>query len=167
MKILLTLISICYLQVAFAGSRFILLTSEAPVDLNETDVVEIVGVGTNSRTSVEFTHGDDGGTFSLEFNRGPNNPTYSFINSSYVYTGVRKASVFNGPVTLKITPAAANVTTSKPVIVPPTSASDTKWNVQLQVSTDLKNWEDVVPGEFLGSDKVRFFRVKSTTGSDE
>jgi hypothetical protein len=51
--------------------------------------------------------------------------------------------------------------------VPPTSAIDSKWNIQLQVSTDLSNWEDVVPGEFLGSDKARFFRIKTTTGSDE
>jgi hypothetical protein len=32
----------------------------------------------------------------------------------------------------------------------------------LQVSSDLKAWDDVAPGQFLGSDTARFFRIQTT-----
>ena len=35
-------------------------------------------------------------------------------------------------------------------------------SVNLQVSSDLKTWEDVQPGQYLGSDSARFFRIKTS-----
>jgi hypothetical protein len=163
MKKLLVLIPILFsLNLAHGNSRYVTLTARK---LTETvlasDVVEIVGV-TTSETSLRFDLADGSG-FSVNF------PAFRReFHNKHIYTGaVSVTSTRATPVTLKITPASVNATTSKPVIVPPTSASDDKVNVQLQVSTDLKNWEDVAPGEFLGSNTARFFRVKTTTGNPE
>ena len=65
-------------------------------------------------------------------------------------------------VSYKLTkPAAANTTTSAPILLPPTQDAAQSWFVNLQVSSDLKTWEDVQPGQFLGSDSARFFRIKT------
>lgn len=66
-------------------------------------------------------------------------------------------------VSYKLTkPSAANTTTSAPILLPPTQDIAKSWLVNLQVSNDLKIWEDVAPGQFLGSDTARFFRIKTT-----
>lgn len=66
-------------------------------------------------------------------------------------------------VSYKLTkPAAANTTTSAPILLPPTQDAAQSWFVNLQVSSDLKTWEDVQPGQFLGSDSARFFRIKTS-----
>jgi hypothetical protein len=161
-KILALILVLSSLQSALANSRYVTLSATKQTEtVLATDVIEIVGL-TQRDTTVKFDL-TDGSAFDIQF------PAYRReFHNKHVYTGaVKVTSGIGNPVTLKITPASVNATTSKPVIVPPTSASDTKWNVQLQVSTDLKNWQDVVPGEFLGSDKARFFRIKTTTGSDE
>ena len=63
----------------------------------------------------------------------------------------------------KITkPSAANTTTSAPILLPPTQDAAKSWFVNLQVSSDLKAWDDVAPGQFLGSDTARFFRIQTT-----
>jgi hypothetical protein len=134
------------------------------VTVSPTDVIEVVGVGT-SETNVRFTQPD--GTALNVFFKGL---SQNSANLGATYTGLSSVEVTGGGtqiLTLKITPTATTETTSKPVMVPPTSASDARVNVQLQVSTDLKNWEDVAPGEFLGSDALRFFRVKVTTGTSD
>lgn len=41
------------------------------------------------------------------------------------------------------------------------SSSTTGWNVQLETSTDLKNWTAVTPGSFNGDPDLQFFRVKA------
>ena len=66
-------------------------------------------------------------------------------------------------VSYKITkPSAANTTTSAPILLPPSQDAVQRWFVRLQVSSDLKTWEDVQPGEFLGSDSARFFRIQTS-----
>ena len=59
-------------------------------------------------------------------------------------------------------PSAANTTTSAPILLPPTQDAAQSWFVNLQVSSDLKAWDDVAPGQFLGSDTARFFRIQTT-----
>tara|TARA_B100001057_G_scaffold425023_1_gene448153 strand:- start:191 stop:904 length:714 start_codon:yes stop_codon:yes gene_type:complete len=62
----------------------------------------------------------------------------------------------------KITkPSAAGTTTSAPILLPPTQDAAKSWFVKLQVSSDLKAWDDVAPGQFLGSDTARFFRIQT------
>ncbi|MDB4422850.1 hypothetical protein N9294_02705, partial [bacterium] len=66
-------------------------------------------------------------------------------------------------VSYKITkPSAAGTTTSAPILLPPTTDAAKSWFVKLQVSSDLKTWDDVAPGQFLGSDTARFFRIQTT-----
>ena len=66
-------------------------------------------------------------------------------------------------VSYKITkPSAAGTTTSAPILLPPTQDAAKSWFVKLQVSSDLKAWDDVAPGQFLGSDTARFFRIQTT-----
>ncbi|MDB4629816.1 hypothetical protein OAG15_02145 [bacterium] len=63
----------------------------------------------------------------------------------------------------KITkPSAAGTTTSAPILLPPTTDAGKSYFVKLQVSSDLKAWDDVAPGQFLGSDTARFFRIQTT-----
>ncbi|MDB4388209.1 hypothetical protein N9Z03_02245 [Akkermansiaceae bacterium] len=169
MKALLLLLAICSLQTVFAQVRYITLFANDTVDLNPTDIVEIVGTNHTSNVGVTFTRADGLGSTFISFNTNSGSSNTNYQNKSHIFTGLKSAAAgLNSVITLKITPfLAANTTVSKPVIVPPSSASTDKWNVQLQVSTDLKNWEDVVSGEFLGSDKARFFRIKTTTGNAE
>lgn len=42
------------------------------------------------------------------------------------------------------------------------SSSGGGWKVQLEQSTDLKNWTPVVPGTFSGDLDLQFFRVNAT-----
>lgn len=66
-------------------------------------------------------------------------------------------------VSYKLTkPSAAGTTTSAPILLPPTQDAAKSWFVKLQVSSDLKAWDDVAPGQFLGSDTARFFRIQTT-----
>ena len=168
MKIFLSLFAICSLQSSIAQTRYATLGVGESVELKSTDIVEVVGVSTGDRVFINFGRSNNRPRITLGFNTANNSAIGAFQPNRHVYTDLISASVDKGFCTIKITPfVATNITTSKPIIVPPTSANDSKWNVQLQVSTDLSNWEDVVPGEFLGSDKARFFRVKTKTGSDE
>ena len=164
---LLTLLSLSYSRAN--AVQYVAVLPGQEIALNPTDLVEIVGHNENNNLtgypSINFTGWGSMDLRSASGDYRDDQPSPTKIGMKIIGATMAKAN--NCTVTLKITQPASNATTSKPVIVPPTSASDTNWNVQLQVSTDLKNWEDVVPGEFLGSDKVRFFRVKSTTGSDE
>ena len=76
--------------------------------------------------------------------------------------GTTRAS-YTYQVSYKITkPSAANTTTSAPILLPPTQDAAKSWFVNLQVSSDLKAWDDVAPGQFLGSDTARFFRIQTT-----
>ena len=59
-------------------------------------------------------------------------------------------------------PSAAGTTTSAPILLPPTQDAAKSWFVKLQVSSDLKAWGDVAPGQFLGSDTAQFFRIQTT-----
>ena len=59
-------------------------------------------------------------------------------------------------------PSAAGTTTSAPILLPPTQDAAKSWFVKLQVSSDLKAWDDVAPGQFLGSETARFFRIQTT-----
>ena len=69
----------------------------------------------------------------------------------------------NWDLSYKITkPSASGTTTSAPILLPPTQDAAQSWFVNLQVSSDLKTWEDVQPGQFLGSDSARFFRIKTS-----
>ena len=73
----------------------------------------------------------------------------------------RQASAWQ--VSYKITkPSASGTTTSAPILLPPAQDAAQSWFVNLQVSSDLKTWEDVQPGQFLGSDSARFFRIKTS-----
>ena len=66
-------------------------------------------------------------------------------------------------VSYKLTkPSVAGTTTSAPILLPPTQDAAKSWFVKLQVSSDLKAWDDVAPGQFLGSDTARFFRIQTT-----
>ena len=72
-------------------------------------------------------------------------------------------SSYSYQVSYKITkPSAANTTTSAPILLPPSQDAVQRWFVRLQVSSDLKTWQDVQPGEFLGSDSARFFRIQTS-----
>jgi len=76
---------------------------------------------------------------------------------------INRPSTVPWQVSYKLTkPSAANTTTSAPILLPPTQDIAKSWLVNLQVSNDLKIWEDVAPGQFLGSDTARFFRIKTT-----
>ncbi|MDC0568786.1 hypothetical protein OAP01_12180 [Akkermansiaceae bacterium] len=73
------------------------------------------------------------------------------------------SSSFRYQVSYKITkPSAAGTTTSAPILLPPTQDAAKSWFVKLQVSSDLKAWDDVAPGQFLGSDTARFFRIQTS-----
>lgn len=166
MKILISLFAVLLLQSTFANSRYVNLFSRtgndddetAMLDINPTDIVELVGSGRDT-ASVWFER-----TITDRINISYD----ATKRQNWIFTGYSKIrTTATGGITLKITPIANVAAISKPIILPPTSAGDAKWNVQLQVSTDLTNWEDVVPGEFLGSDKARFFRIKTTTGGVE
>ena len=77
--------------------------------------------------------------------------------------GDTERASFSYQVSYKITkPSAANTTTSAPILLPPSQDAVQRWFVRLQVSSDLKTWQDVQPGEFLGSDSARFFRIQTT-----
>ncbi|MDA7515385.1 hypothetical protein N8493_00525 [Akkermansiaceae bacterium] len=156
MKILIPLLALFSLQSSIAQTRYVTLGSGESVELKPTDIVEIVGVAQQGDAYINFTRSNNRPGFDLGFNvntaGGSRNDNQQWPKNRDVYTGLTLASVSErnrGIFTLKITPfVATNITTSKPIIVPPTSANDSKLNVQLQVSTDLSNWEDVVPGEF-------------------
>jgi len=78
--------------------------------------------------------------------------TYATNGGSYRYQ-----------VSYRITkPSAAGTTTSAPILLPPTQDAAKSWFVKLQVSSDLKAWDDVAPGQFLGSDTARFFRIQTS-----
>jgi hypothetical protein len=47
-------------------------------------------------------------------------------------------------------------------MLPPTTDAAKSWFVKLQVSSDLKAWADVEPGQFIGSDTARFFRIQTS-----
>ena len=160
------LVFLASLQSALATSRYVTLAGNNPSEtVLPTDLIEIVGSMTNTR--VKFDQ-PDGGSYTLRFNETDQLENNISPVGKHIFTGAVQVSIPNGGVaTLKITPAATTTTTSKPVVVPPTSVSDDTVNIQLQVSTDLKNWEDVAPGEFLGSDTMRFFRIKATSGGAE
>jgi hypothetical protein len=75
----------------------------------------------------------------------------------------RDSGSIDWQVSYKITkPSAAGTTTSAPILLPPTQDAAKSWFVKLQVSSDLKAWDDVAPGQFLGSDTARFFRIQTT-----
>ncbi|MDB4669355.1 hypothetical protein OAF19_01625 [bacterium] len=77
--------------------------------------------------------------------------------------GATDSSSYTYQVSYKITkPSAAGTTTSAPILLPPTQDAAKSWFVKLQVSSDLKAWDDVAPGQFLGSDTARFFRIQTT-----
>ncbi|MDA7540897.1 hypothetical protein N8649_02145 [bacterium] len=79
------------------------------------------------------------------------------------YDASRTAPKMWWQVSYKITkPSAAGTTTSAPILLPPTQDAAKSWFVKLQVSSDLKAWDDVAPGQFLGSDTARFFRIQTT-----
>ena len=59
------------------------------------------------------------------------------------------------------------VNTSPPILLPPTEDATKNYFVKLQVSTDLKTWQDVEPGQFLGSNTARFFRIKTSEEGGE
>ena len=59
------------------------------------------------------------------------------------------------------------VNTSPPILLPPTEDPSKNWFVKLQVSTDLRNWEDVEAGQFLGSNTSRFFRIQTSEEGGE
>ena len=78
-------------------------------------------------------------------------------------TGGTSRYSYKYQVSYKITkPSAAGTTTSAPILLPPTQDAAKSWFVKLQVSSDLKTWDDVAPGQFLGSDTARFFRIQTT-----
>ena len=89
-----------------------------------------------------------------------------YTANKHVYTGLTSAFVGtrnSAVVTIKITPfVAAGTTTSAPILLPPTQDAAKSWFVKLQVSSDLKAWDDVAPGQFLGSDTARFFRIQTS-----
>lgn len=153
-------------QAALANSRYVTLTSSNSSEtVLPTDVIEVVYSTLNGRAIFRQSEEE---SFTLRFNETDQIDRNISPIGKHILTGVSQIDLPSGGViTFKITPAATTVTTSKPVMIPPTSASDDTVNVQLQVSTDLKNWEDVAPGEFLGSDTLRFFRVKVTSGNPE
>ena len=152
-------------QLALANSRYVTLSNvEQAENVLATDLVEIVGVAATN-TNVRFDQ-PDGTDFIVGFNSPTTIPNTNNPILKHIYTGATAVTLTRGSaVTLKITPQATTETVSKPVTIPPTSASDTTVNIQLQVSTDLRNWEDVVPGEFLGSNTLRFFRIRVTSQS--
>jgi hypothetical protein len=168
MKKLLALIPILFsLNLAHGNSRYVTLIPSNPSEtVLSTDVIEIVWSSLNARAIFKWSEEE---SFTLRFNETDQMDRNISPIGKHILTGVSQIDLVNGGglITLKITPAATTVTTSKPVMIPPTSASDDTVNVQLQVSTDLKNWEDVASGEFLGSDTLRFFRIKATTGNPE
>jgi hypothetical protein len=85
------------------------------------------------------------------------------VLSTFVQT-----SPVTGPyrISYKITKPSP-VNTSPPILLPPTEDPSKNWFVKLQVSTDLKNWEDVEAGQFLGSNTARFFRIQTSEEGGE
>lgn len=85
------------------------------------------------------------------------------VLSTFVQT-----SPVTGPyrISYKITKPSP-VNTSPPILLPPTEDPSKNWFVKLQVSTDLKNWEDVEAGQFLGSNTARFFRIETSEEGGE
>ena len=77
-------------------------------------------------------------------------------------------STVTGPyrISYKITKPSP-VNTSPPILLPPTEDASKNWFVKLQMSTDLKNWEDVEAGQFLGSNTARFFRIQTSEEGGE
>ena len=80
------------------------------------------------------------------------------------------ANFFNGSsysyqVSYKITkPSAANTTTSAPILLPPSQDVAQTRFVRLQVSSDLRTWQDVQPGEFF-SQSAMFFRIQTSASN--
>ena len=85
------------------------------------------------------------------------------VLSTFVQTGP-----VTGPyrISYKITKPSP-VNTSPPILLPPTQDPSKNWFVKLQMSTDLKNWEDVEAGQFLGSNTARFFRIQTSEEGGE
>ena len=85
------------------------------------------------------------------------------VLSTFVQTGP-----VTGPyrISYKITKPSP-VNTSPPILLPPTQDPSKNWFVKLQMSTDLKNWEDVEAGQFLGSNTARFFRIETSEEGGE
>lgn len=78
--------------------------------------------------------------------------------------------VLSGPCTITISGAGGSlmsykITRPDPAVIsnvvtlPHTSGN---WEVQLETSSDLKNWTAVAPGSFSGNPDLQFFRVKAT-----
>jgi len=77
--------------------------------------------------------------------------------------GSTNGTSYSYQVSYKLTkPSTTGTTTSAPILLPPTQDAAKSWFVKLQVSSDLKAWDDVAPGQFLGSDTARFFRIQTT-----
>jgi len=143
------------------------------------EIIQILGVtldydGARGRVSIQTKHGsgpmmtwqswttETTGVSFRDYNSGRPvvddvivGPCQLFIKT------LQRASAWQ--VSYKITkPSASGTTTSAPILLPPAQDAAQSWFVNLQVSSDLKTWEDVQPGQFLGSDSARFFRVKTS-----
>jgi len=90
----------------------------------------------------------------LDVYTGNNRPYYW-----WVYEG-NPRDVY-GILTYSLVRKSSPITVSNPITVPPTSVTDANWDIQLEVSEDLKNWSPTISGEYLGNSAMRFFRINA------
>ena len=71
---------------------------------------------------------------------------------------MNKSANFSSFISYKIIKPETNLLSNAVTL----SSSGGGWEVELEQSTDLKNWTPVVPGSFSGDLDLQFFRVKAT-----
>ena len=172
-------------QVAVGGGDGY-LTSGAILEVGAGELLEIIGVTggrsndggrfTNTTISILTQHDNQPPAGLVDWYCETGNSTRAANNSApakqvvvgpckvFVRTQISNTyPIWNWQVSYKLTkPSAAGTTTSAPILLPPTQDAAKSWFVKLQVSSDLKAWDDVAPGQFLGSDTARFFRIQTT-----
>ena len=129
--------------------------SERSIDLNPTDLVEVLAFSGNGYFDLTTSDG-------LTAKR-----VAAFSQAKYVYTGITRLrfhvsnAVDRGFTVLKITRngSATNPSTPSNVAVIPNDANE-QFEVILESSVDLVTWTPTNPGTFGGDTPRRFFRTR-------
>ena len=162
------------------------LESSKVIDLAAGEAIQILNVTwagpendpNKNRVQIKVKHGNlpqvlwqtwksdyEHGTYNI-FGNGRGNTTLTnniMVGPCSIFVADDIGHEFPWQVSYKlIKPSAAGTTTSAPILLPPTQDAAKSWFVKLQVSSDLKAWDDVAPGQFLGSDTAQFFRIQTT-----
>ncbi|MGJ8650795.1 MAG: hypothetical protein ACSHX4_10585 [Opitutaceae bacterium] len=168
--LIIVILSLFAINHAQAVEYFTLSKNDKTRNLASNSIVEIVGysgTSTNSLGSLEFTLAN-GDTFTMPLlgalDPGTNRfaaPFNSILGSKFTeVTGIELTTTQNVAVTLKVTPAAEiNPVSPNTFLVMP-EGSTGNFDVILESSNDLTNWNPFTSQTVSGSTSPTFFRAR-------